>query len=330
MTPEEARKLLGGYAAGTLTSEEKRGLYEAALRDGELFDELSRELSLKETLDDAEVRANLVRVLDRPAPRPWIRGWWLASASVAASLAIAAGLVQWIRREPVPSQVAMVTKRAETAPRLTPAEPRPVEQPKPAMKAPQVRESQLKAKPGAEAKIADAYESEAVSARPDVAAAEPQRAKPSEESRLARSQPPASAAPIVAQSAVTITVLRETNGEFEPAPSGTIFEPGDRVKLRVRSAAAGTVVLTQASGGRVLFTGAIRPEQALEIPIADSFGQGPVDLRLALRPGESAQSNFGYRDTAASRRLEKARETLEDARSEIVVPLRLNARPAPR
>ena len=48
MTRDEIRGLIGGYATGSLSEAERRTLFEAALDDQELFDELAREQALKE------------------------------------------------------------------------------------------------------------------------------------------------------------------------------------------------------------------------------------------------------------------------------------------
>ena len=40
MTDEDIRNLLGGYATGTLSDEEQRALFEAALHDEKLFAEV--------------------------------------------------------------------------------------------------------------------------------------------------------------------------------------------------------------------------------------------------------------------------------------------------
>ena len=48
MTPDHIRQLLGGYATGTLTDQEKKLLFEAALEDQELFDAMAAEDSLRE------------------------------------------------------------------------------------------------------------------------------------------------------------------------------------------------------------------------------------------------------------------------------------------
>ena len=47
MKREHVRKLLGGYATGTLTPDEQQALFEAALNDQELFDALAGEEALR-------------------------------------------------------------------------------------------------------------------------------------------------------------------------------------------------------------------------------------------------------------------------------------------
>ena len=96
MNPGEVRKLLGGYAAGTLTEEERRALFEAALTDQELFNELAREQALKELLDEPGARRQLLAALE--AKESWverIRGWLGRAVACAAlgRLAVAVVLV---------------------------------------------------------------------------------------------------------------------------------------------------------------------------------------------------------------------------------------------
>ena len=64
MTPEDARKLLGGYATGTLTDAEREALFAAALEDQELFDALAADEPLREVLQDPAARARLLGALD--------------------------------------------------------------------------------------------------------------------------------------------------------------------------------------------------------------------------------------------------------------------------
>ncbi len=62
-----ARGLLGGYATGTLSEDERRLLFEVAMEDQEIFDELGREQALKEMLETPGVRDRLAAALG-PAP----------------------------------------------------------------------------------------------------------------------------------------------------------------------------------------------------------------------------------------------------------------------
>ena len=92
MTPLEIRKLIGGYATGSLSDAERQLLFEAALEDQELFDELMGEHALKELLEEPGANARLIAALApvSPPPKPfWNRAWpWAASAG-----AVAAGVV---------------------------------------------------------------------------------------------------------------------------------------------------------------------------------------------------------------------------------------------
>ena len=63
MKPGDAEKLLGGYAAGTLTPEERQALFSAALEDQQLYDALVREEPLREVLADPAARAELLDAL---------------------------------------------------------------------------------------------------------------------------------------------------------------------------------------------------------------------------------------------------------------------------
>jgi hypothetical protein len=94
MSPEDIQKLLGGYATGTLTTEEQQALFAAALEDQELFDTLAREQSLRDLLRDPAARAELLSALDTPATRPvgfwqWLRRPVVAGLATAGVAAIA-------------------------------------------------------------------------------------------------------------------------------------------------------------------------------------------------------------------------------------------------
>ena len=63
---DDVRKLLGGYAAGILTDEEKKALFEASLQDDALFAALADEQALKELLDDSAIRAQVLQATEDP------------------------------------------------------------------------------------------------------------------------------------------------------------------------------------------------------------------------------------------------------------------------
>jgi hypothetical protein len=110
VTRDDIRKLIGGYATGSLSETEKRALFEAALDDQELFDELAREQSLKEMLDQPGAKQRLIASLaDRP---PGDEAWWRrpwAWTAAAAIVALAVGVTSWtLLRTPKPMQVAVV------------------------------------------------------------------------------------------------------------------------------------------------------------------------------------------------------------------------------
>ena len=115
-------KLLGGYATGTLTGEERAALMQAALRDQALFDVLMDEEALRETLADPATRSALLRALD-PAAKAvawWRNPWpWTGLGAVAAAVA----LVVVLRPvdPPVPVQMAQ-NRPATVAPQPVPSE----------------------------------------------------------------------------------------------------------------------------------------------------------------------------------------------------------------
>ncbi|MFB3777681.1 MAG: hypothetical protein ACE141_08715 [Bryobacteraceae bacterium] len=128
MKPEEIRKLIGGYATGTLTDQERRALFEAALTDQDLFDALAREQSLRDLLEDPDARRQLLNAV-RPEPAA-SAPWWKRPLpwALAGSLATAALLVTVFVRQRVEAPKAepvLIAKREEPAPAVREA-PQPV------------------------------------------------------------------------------------------------------------------------------------------------------------------------------------------------------------
>src|ERR1017187_3598733 len=137
MSAEDIKKLLGGYATGTLTADEQQALFAAALQDQELFDALAREQSLRDLLRDPAARAELLSALDTPASRPggfwqWLRRPMVAGLAVAAVAEIAlVGVAVWKGTHvvrPAPTIVAEMKRQdaaaaVPTAPAAPPAKP---------------------------------------------------------------------------------------------------------------------------------------------------------------------------------------------------------------
>jgi hypothetical protein len=140
MKREDIRKLLGGYATGTLTAEERQALFEAALDDQELFDALTKEQPLRDLLEDPAARARLLAALDdSPLPslvgqaflpanplsrlRPleqWLWGHAVGIAAVACFLTVG-GYVAWQARDwRKPTLMAEMERQSVAAPDSAP------------------------------------------------------------------------------------------------------------------------------------------------------------------------------------------------------------------
>ncbi len=135
MKPEDIRKLLGGYATGTLTEEERRALFEAALTDQETFNELGGEQVLKDLLDDDAARTELLKALPvERAPSPagslWSRigmPWrWALASGLAAAAVVTVILVRPTARAPEQAPV-LVAKRQELPAQQVQPETKPPE-----------------------------------------------------------------------------------------------------------------------------------------------------------------------------------------------------------
>lgn len=104
MSEHDLEKLLGGFAADTLTPEEKQTLYTAALEDQQLFNALADEQVLKELLADPAIRRRLLASLEQQRVSAagsslswldWLRrpaGLAFAGGLTAAALAVVLGV----------------------------------------------------------------------------------------------------------------------------------------------------------------------------------------------------------------------------------------------
>jgi hypothetical protein len=127
----ELENLLGGFSAGTLTAEERRQLYAAALQDQQLFTALADEQALKELLADPAVRRKLLQALAQPHEARGWRSWldrfmtppglaWVGGVAVGV-VAVILGLNVYQESLRQTSETAAVEEgRPPTAPQATP------------------------------------------------------------------------------------------------------------------------------------------------------------------------------------------------------------------
>ncbi len=129
MSGKDIRMLMGGYAAGTLTGEERRALMEAALEDQTLFEELAREEPLRDLLSYPVARAHLLAALDEPAP-PFHRrlGAWMweraLGVGAVACFVAAAGYFAWQARFSNPERIRLTAVEPTTVEVTAKAPPR--------------------------------------------------------------------------------------------------------------------------------------------------------------------------------------------------------------
>ena len=124
MNRDDIEKLLGGYAAGTLTGDERQALFAAALEDQELFESLAAEEPLRELLQDPAAKAQLLAALD-DRPAPWYRRLLWPGFGIAAAAAMLLMAV-FVRHEPPkPEPVVVAETRREPVRSFQP--PLPVE-----------------------------------------------------------------------------------------------------------------------------------------------------------------------------------------------------------
>jgi hypothetical protein len=104
MPQKDIEKLLGGYATDTLTEQERKDLFAAALRDQTLFNALADEHALKEVLDDPRARRLLIDALKKnTTQRYWLENFlaWLrrpSSWALAGSVAVALLAITFVLR----------------------------------------------------------------------------------------------------------------------------------------------------------------------------------------------------------------------------------------
>jgi hypothetical protein len=307
MSREDIEKLLGGYATGTLTPEERQALFAAALSDQELFDALAREQSLRDLLRDPAARAHLLAALE-DAPEPgWSALWarWRRPLAIAVTVAGVAGMGVFLARRNMqaPRPVTVALMKPPPAP-AAPAKPELQTGPAQVRVAREAKAKKAKAPqpaPPAEAPVAIAEVRPAETAtrralfyagRAEKAAAVPPSAPnqgapvPQQRALAATDSLLLPAAPVSAGSEVRLgvrySVLRRLpGGEFAEVDPDQELTAGETVKLRFVPNDSGYLsVLESGPGGlrRTVATSRVERSTAFETP--------------ELKPGEPGQNQY--------------------------------------
>ncbi|MGH7166515.1 MAG: DUF4384 domain-containing protein [Nitrospiraceae bacterium] len=286
MDKKDLEQLLGGYATNTLTEEERKALFEAALRDQTLFDALANEQALKELLDGPRNRQRVLEALERAdATAEW--GWvarvatWFrrpANLALAGSFATAVLVVVFVARlfeqtsppaseqtvtadsrsaagsrperdEVTRSEPLSQAERAVEADRLTKKSSPPAPTPKPAK---------------SEAKLEQALPQPAPSSTPGAPPATAQA--PSARQEFAR-------APQAARPEAKLRAMPEDEPRVAQAPSAGVPTPGEPPQQTARQQAS--VAQTSESGkARELFYAQAREPESREGRAAEQQERG--------------------------------------------------------
>lgn len=312
MRLDRLERLLSGYATGTLSDEERRLLFEAALEDQTVFNALAREQSLKELLDDPAARQVLLDALQNfePSLRQRMLSWVLgprvlAAAGCGAAVLLAAVALLLSERPQPPRQIAL--RREAPAPALEAKAPEREAAPAPT-ESPVGRRAERQTVGAGESSRAAAREEHRLAAEPSpglAGAPAPAAAAVGERSRMATpavlplpaAPPPAAlvATPVPARTgeqtalpeALGVMLYRRVpGGEEVPTSLGTVLHAGDGIRVAVLPPADGilTVILEEGGVRRPLFRGAVRKGERRLIPEGEPvvIGSEPGDRRLVL------------------------------------------------
>jgi hypothetical protein len=258
MKREDIEKLVGGYATATLTPQERRALFEAALADQGLYDVLVREQALKELLDDPGARDRLrdALVVAPPTIAERIRAGFRRPASWALAGGLAAAVV------------AMIVVRTPQAPVATPQLAMKLEAPPPPppIEKPMARQ-EAAPQPSHRARALLKTQPEAMGAF-----------SAADQVRMAAVEP----------QLVRCTVLRRgADAGYTEADASGAFTSGDFVRLAVEPSESGFLSVSElnAAGQREpLYQGAVVKGNRYVVPAqgAIELGQGPGEKRLFI------------------------------------------------
>jgi len=301
MTDEDIRKLLGGYATGTLTDEEQQALFEAALHDEKLFAALAEEQALREMLDDPAHRAAVLQALE-PARKGWgLR--WMIPLGIAAALVVTVSTVVLLRG---PAGEAPVLTAKVVAPPEEKMESRPVSASPPVDYLRKSRAAASSPAAAAPAKTLEALAEKEVRRAQAPASATPREVLKDtrEEAKVASAPPPpppspravsasaeaSFAAPVQARQQGTLnsagkvqyTIMRRaSDGKFKPVDAGEMLQPADAVRLNVAADESGLLSVSQKNPPKVLFQGVVQSQVPVTVPRTGSLdlsNGGPLQI----------------------------------------------------
>lgn len=283
---DDVRKLLGGYATGTLTPEERSSLYRAALEDPQLFAALSDEQTLRDVLDQPEARAQLLDAISgrrftlAGAIRDWLESTKAkALVATAAVLAVAIGISQFGSN---PAEIARAPQRVALELPSSPAK-------LPEASAPAQR-TETKAK-ATRRTIGAPAGSAAPPVLPAPAASPPPGAEVAADS-LAR-LPTDSGVPVRYE-----VLRREPSGAYVPVAPDFLFESGDRARLRFDTQVRGMLLVTR--NQITLFAGVVSPQVPVLVPAELTFEAAPPPaIDVAFTPLPAAATGVVAQEPSA-------------------------------
>ncbi|MBI3679281.1 MAG: hypothetical protein HY235_02655 [Acidobacteria bacterium] len=317
--PVDPNKLVGGYATGNLSPPEQQVLFQRALEDQALFDELMSEQALKELLETPGVKAQMTAALT-PRPSLWsrMRDWLTRPVAWGAAGALATAAVLLVILTPRPAvepQPAPLAQKA--APAAVPAE----EKAAAAAPRPKAALARVKAPPSSDVRVVPA--APAPAAEPP--AAQVAMSVAEREPRMERDVPKeaaAAAGAIQPRLSVDYAVLRQTpEGEFVPLPPGASVKAGDPLRLRVTPSEDGYLTVYRRTNSILLAGGQfVRRGQAVMIPAREVISAGSGVETLLVEFSLDPQARLGGAETQSFRqafgRAGKAKEEATDVRTD--------------
>jgi len=287
MPSNDILDLLGRYATGSLTDAERQRLFDAALSDQDLFEELAREQELKMLLEEPGARDRMIHAL---AP-PTRRAVWILSAAVTAALSVV--LIAFLMHpRPKPQQVSIVSPPRAPVTTVTVPEPapRPATVPRPSKA---VRKSETPAnQPVPDQPAKDAAETEAKKQVVEVQAAAP--AIPAAQ-HFTPMQQSAGGARQIAQQSRAIVLDKKTSFGFHysvETKGHLVIVPGADGYLYVASS-DGTVLFDRKQIAAAITTDIALPDGVNAVSITFSQNVAPVEKA----PTDGAESSGSVEGT---------------------------------